>query len=288
MHTHLIPPFLLYFLLFQPLLVRWLLALQSSSPQQLQQSPRQYPWPRRPYKLQSSLIRFFLLLYPFPSLPLPPPPLPQHPMFSTVSPTSPPPIVCLSFPQYCSLDIRLIDFRSIDFRSLDFVPSFSFPNLSGSRLLLVITSILAHSIQPSFHRKPPTGYTNHPGPHLANTTHHSFAIQEYHPHQIGFRLLFILQRHPLRFQQPENGVRLLSASVLNLVLHFGKTGIHTYDVLFATQATGRLQQINHGAYWGVPDFELYCRVFTAHASLSCDLYGAPFHPASLLSGHALP
>ncbi|KAJ0065009.1 hypothetical protein NL108_000990 [Boleophthalmus pectinirostris] len=84
MHTHLIPPSLLYFLLFQPLLVRWLLALQSSSPQQLQQSPRQYPWPADPTSCRAVLSVSFFCSIPSPPPP-PPPPLPNTQCFYCVS-----------------------------------------------------------------------------------------------------------------------------------------------------------------------------------------------------------
>ncbi|KAL1267272.1 hypothetical protein QQF64_002947 [Cirrhinus molitorella] len=52
-------------------------------------------------------------------------------------------------------------------------------------------------------------------------------------------------------------------------------------ILFATQAAGRIQQFNQGTYWGTLDAELYCRIFAARSSLSCELCGAPSHPASI-------
>lgn len=49
---------------------------------------------------------------------------------------------------------------------------------------------------------------------------------------------------------------------------------------FANQAAGRIQQFNQGTYWGTLDSELYCRIFAARTSLSCELCGAPSHPAT--------
>ncbi|KAI2646043.1 enzymatic polyprotein [Labeo rohita] len=66
-----------------------------------------------------------------------------------------------------------------------------------------------------------------------------------------------------------------------MAVRFGGNGFYIYHVFFATQAAGRLQQFNQGTYWGTLDTELYCRIFAARTSLSCELCGAPSHPASM-------
>ncbi|KAI3368526.1 hypothetical protein L3Q82_025538 [Scortum barcoo] len=68
--------------------------------------------------------------------------------------------------------------------------------------------------------------------------------------------------------------------ILDLALRFGSTGFYTYRTLFASQATGRLQQFNQSMDWGSLDSELYCRMFAASSSLACNLCGAPSHPAT--------
>ena len=68
--------------------------------------------------------------------------------------------------------------------------------------------------------------------------------------------------------------------ILDLAIRFGGTGFYNYHVLFATRAAACVQQNNEATYWGALDQELYCRVFSARASLSCELCGAPSHPAS--------
>ncbi|KAK0142945.1 hypothetical protein N1851_018939 [Merluccius polli] len=73
-----------------------------------------------------------------------------------------------------------------------------------------------------------------------------------HPHQPSLRAR----------QELDDYVSL----VLDLALRFG--------------AAGRLQQFNQGTYWGTLDTELYCRVFSARASLNCDQCGAPSHPTT--------
>ncbi|KAL0194682.1 hypothetical protein M9458_008254, partial [Cirrhinus mrigala] len=69
--------------------------------------------------------------------------------------------------------------------------------------------------------------------------------------------------------------------ILDMAVRFGGNGFYNYHVFFATQAAGRLQQFNQGTYWGTLDTELYCRIFAARTSLSCELCGAPSHPASM-------
>ena len=73
-----------------------------------------------------------------------------------------------------------------------------------------------------------------------------------------------------------------------MALRFGGTGFYSYHVHFANQAAGRIQQFNQGTYWGVLDSELYCRIFAARTSLSCELCGAPSHPASACTVTAPP
>ena len=68
--------------------------------------------------------------------------------------------------------------------------------------------------------------------------------------------------------------------VLDMALRFGGTGFYAYHTHFATQTAGRIHQFNQGTYRGVLDSELYCRIFAARTSLSCNLCGAPSHPAS--------
>ncbi|KAL0148448.1 hypothetical protein M9458_056258 [Cirrhinus mrigala] len=69
--------------------------------------------------------------------------------------------------------------------------------------------------------------------------------------------------------------------ILDMAVRFGGNGFYNYHVFFATQAAGRLQQFNQGTYWGTLDTELCCRIFAARTSLSCELCGAPSHPASM-------
>lgn len=73
-----------------------------------------------------------------------------------------------------------------------------------------------------------------------------------------------------------------------MALRFGGVGFYSYHVHFANQAAGRIQQFNQGTYWGALDSELYCRIFTAHTSLSCELCGAPSHLASACTVSAPP
>ncbi|KAK1881356.1 Formin-like protein 13 [Dissostichus eleginoides] len=68
-----------------------------------------------------------------------------------------------------------------------------------------------------------------------------------------------------------------------MALRFGGSGFYAYHVHLASQAAGRITQFNQGTYWGALDSELYCRIFAARASLSCQLCGAPSHPASACS-----
>ncbi|KAK1889107.1 Dynamin-2 [Dissostichus eleginoides] len=70
---------------------------------------------------------------------------------------------------------------------------------------------------------------------------------------------------------------------LDMALRFRGSGFYTYHVHFASQAAGRIKQFNQGTYWGALDSELYCRIFAACASLSCQLCGAPSHLASSCS-----
>lgn len=65
-----------------------------------------------------------------------------------------------------------------------------------------------------------------------------------------------------------------------MALHFRGTSFYQYHILFANQAAARLHQFNQGTYWGSLDSELYCHVFAARASLSCNICGAPSHPAT--------
>ncbi|XP_078143999.1 uncharacterized protein LOC144542156 [Centroberyx gerrardi] len=73
-----------------------------------------------------------------------------------------------------------------------------------------------------------------------------------------------------------------------MALCFGGTGFYSYHVHFANQAAGRIQQFNQGTYWGALDSELYCRIFAARTSLSCELCGAPSHPATACTVSAPP
>uniref|UniRef100_UPI003AAD8AB9 uncharacterized protein n=1 Tax=Centroberyx gerrardi TaxID=166262 RepID=UPI003AAD8AB9 len=73
-----------------------------------------------------------------------------------------------------------------------------------------------------------------------------------------------------------------------MALRFGGTGFYSYHVHFANQAAGRIQQFNQGTYWGALDSELYCRIFAARTSLSCELCGAPSHPATACTVSAPP
>ncbi|KAK0147814.1 hypothetical protein N1851_012504 [Merluccius polli] len=86
----------------------------------------------------------------------------------------------------------------------------------------------------------------------------------------------ICSSFPDRRQELDDYVSL----VLDLALRFGGNGFYNYHILFASQAAGRLQQFNQGTYWGTLDTELYCRVFSARASLNCDQCGAPSHPTT--------
>eukprot|EP00064_Thunnus_orientalis_P021744 superscaffoldBa00006815_g21912 len=67
--------------------------------------------------------------------------------------------------------------------------------------------------------------------------------------------------------------------VLEMALRFGGTGFYSYHVHFANQAAGQIQQFNQGTYCGTLDSQLDCCIFAACMSLSCELCGAPSHPA---------
>ncbi|KAK7879501.1 hypothetical protein WMY93_033783 [Mugilogobius chulae] len=69
--------------------------------------------------------------------------------------------------------------------------------------------------------------------------------------------------------------------ILDLALRFGGTGFYQYHFVFASQAAARLQQFNQPTFWGTLDAELYCRIFAARTSVSCELCGAPSHPTAL-------
>ncbi|KAK1900699.1 Zinc finger protein with KRAB and SCAN domains 2 [Dissostichus eleginoides] len=75
---------------------------------------------------------------------------------------------------------------------------------------------------------------------------------------------------------------------LDMALRFGGSGFYTYHVHFASQATGRIKLFNQGTYRGALDSELYCRIFAARASLSCQSCGAPSHLASACSVSSPP
>ncbi|CAJ1081151.1 leucine-rich repeat extensin 2 [Xyrichtys novacula] len=68
--------------------------------------------------------------------------------------------------------------------------------------------------------------------------------------------------------------------ILGMALRFGGTGFYSYHVHFANQAAVRIQHFNHNTYWGTLDSELYCQIFAARTSLSCELCRAPSHPAT--------
>ncbi|XP_030253189.1 uncharacterized protein LOC115569298 [Sparus aurata] len=99
---------------------------------------------------------------------------------------------------------------------------------------------------------------------------------------VEFTLSFSLYRDIICSSFPERRQELddYLSLVLDLALRFGGNGFYTYHILFASQAAGRLHQFNQGTYWGTLDTELYCRVFSARASLNCDMCGAPSHPTT--------
>ncbi|KAJ4929368.1 hypothetical protein JOQ06_004977 [Pogonophryne albipinna] len=96
-----------------------------------------------------------------------------------------------------------------------------------------------------------------------------------------FALAFSLYRgvicsvYPTRRTELDEYLRI----ELDMALRFGGLGFYTYHVHFTSQAAGRIKQFNQGTYWGALDSKLYCRIFAARASLSCQLCGAPSHPA---------
>ncbi|KAL1276499.1 hypothetical protein QQF64_036122 [Cirrhinus molitorella] len=98
-----------------------------------------------------------------------------------------------------------------------------------------------------------------------------------------FALAFSIYRDIICSVYPDRRTELddYLSVILDMAVCFGGTGFYNYHLLFATQAAGRIQQFNQGTYWGTLDAELYCRIFAARSSLSCELCGAPSHPASI-------
>ena len=100
-----------------------------------------------------------------------------------------------------------------------------------------------------------------------------------------FALAFSLYRdvicsvYPTRRPELDEYLRI----ELDMALRFGGSGFYTYHIHFASQAAGRINQFNQGTYWGALDSELYCRIFAARASLSCQICEAPSHPATACS-----
>ncbi|KAJ4936230.1 hypothetical protein JOQ06_000832 [Pogonophryne albipinna] len=105
-----------------------------------------------------------------------------------------------------------------------------------------------------------------------------------------FALAFSLYRDVICLVYPTRRTELDEYLLieLDMALRFGGSGFYTYHVHFASQAAGRIKQFNQGTYWGALDSELYWRIFAARASLSCQLCGAPSHPASACSVSAPP
>ncbi|CAJ1049942.1 leucine-rich repeat extensin 2 [Xyrichtys novacula] len=68
--------------------------------------------------------------------------------------------------------------------------------------------------------------------------------------------------------------------ILDMALCFGSTGFCSYHLHFTNQVANRIKQFNQNTYWGTLDSELYCRIFAARTSLSRELCGAPYHPAT--------
>ncbi|XDV17039.1 hypothetical protein PO909_016490 [Leuciscus waleckii] len=97
-----------------------------------------------------------------------------------------------------------------------------------------------------------------------------------------FALAFSIYRDIIFSVYPDRRTELddYLSVILDMAVRFGGTGFYNYHVLFATQVAGQLQQFNQGTYWGTLDAELYCWIFAARTSMSCELCGAPSHPAS--------
>jgi len=74
-----------------------------------------------------------------------------------------------------------------------------------------------------------------------------------------FAYAFSLYRHVIYVALPDHRPELDNyiTFILNLALRFGNNRFYTYHVLFASEATGRVQQFNQGTYWGTLDPELY-------------------------------